>query len=171
MQNKGFCGILYRVHDKYSTKYRKGRKTLKVTDFLKGREVERQAVTRYINRHEEIFKGHTEKVGKEIELDSVAVEELEKVYPLPKPVTLINGVPHEEFIRVQNELIANQKLVSELQNRLLEAQEQIATAKATELLLEDKKQRISDLEAKTESLQEELNAERSKSWIQKLLGK
>ena len=103
---------------------------MKVTDFLKGREVERQAVTRYINRHEEIFKGHTEKVGKEIELDSVAVEELEKVYPLPKPVTLINGVPHEEFIRVQNELIMAQKVVGELQNRLLEAQEQIATAKA-----------------------------------------
>lgn len=158
---------------------------MKVTDFLKGREVERQAVTRYINRHEEIFKGHTEKVGKEIELDSVAVEELEKVYPLPKPVTLINGVPHEEFIRVQNELIMAQKVVGELQNRLLEAQEQIATAKATELLLEDKTQRISDLEAKEEAdkdeikaLQEalaterlELEKERSKSWVQKLLGK
>lgn len=158
---------------------------MKVTDFLKGREVERQAVTRYINRHEEIFKGHTEKVGKEIELDSVAVEELEKVYPLPKPVTLINGVPHEEFIRVQNELIMVQKVVGELQNRLLEAQEQIATAKATTLLLEDKTQRISDLEAKAEAdkdeikaLQEalaterlELEKERSKSWVQKLLGK
>lgn len=158
---------------------------MKVTDFLNGREVERQAVTRYINRHEEIFKGHTEKVGKEIELDSVAVEELEKVYPLPKPVTLINGVPHEEFIRVQNELIMAQKAVGELQNRLLEAQEQIATAKATTLLLEDKTQRISDLEAKAEAdkdeikaLQEalaterlELEKERSKSWVQKLLGK
>ena len=158
---------------------------MKVTDFLNGREVERQAVTRYINRHEEIFKGHTEKVGKEIELDSVAVEELEKVYPLPKPVTLINGVPHEEFIRVQNELIMAQKVVGELQNRLLEAQEQIATAKATTLLLEDKTQRISDLEAKAEAdkdeikaLQEalaterlELEKERSKSWVQKLFKK
>ena len=67
----------------------------------------------------------------------------------------------------------------------LEAQEQIATAKATELLLEDKTQRISDLEAKAEAdkdeikaLQEalatehlELEKERSKSWVQKLLGK
>ena len=151
---------------------------MKVTDFLKGREVERQAVTRYINRHEEIFKGHIEKVGKEIELDSVAVEELEKVYPLPKPVTLINGVPHEDFIKVQNELIMTQKVVGELQNRLLEAQEQIATAKATELLLEDKSQRISDLEVKAEAdkneikaLQEALAMERSKSWWDKLRGK
>lgn len=151
---------------------------MKVTEFLKGREVERQAVTRYINRHEEIFKGHTEKVGKELELDSVAVAELEKVYPLPKPVTIINGVPHEDYIKVQNDLIMSQKLVSELQNRLLETQEQIATAKATELLLEDKTQRISDLEAKVEAkkeeikeLQEALATEQSKSWIQKLLGK
>ena len=46
---------------------------MKVTDFLKGRDVERQAVTRYINRHEEIFKEHTKKIGKEIELDADAV--------------------------------------------------------------------------------------------------
>lgn len=151
---------------------------MKVTEFLKGRDVERQAVTRYINRHEENFKGHTKKVGKEIELDSVAVEELEKVYPYPKPVTIINGVPQEEFIRVQNELILSQQRTSELQNRLLEAQEQIATAKATEILLEDKKQRISELEEKLEAdkdeikeLQEALEKERSKSWWDKLIGK
>lgn len=151
---------------------------MKVTDFLKGRDVERQAVTRYINRHEEIFKGHTEKVGKEIELDSVAVEELGKVYPYPKPVTIINGVPQEEFIRVQNELIASQQRTSELQNRLLEAQEQIATARATELLLEDKTKRILELEARDEAkeqeiraLQEALATERSKTWVQKLLKK
>jgi hypothetical protein len=151
---------------------------VKVTEFLKGREAERQAVTRYINRHEEIFKGHTERVGKELELDSVAVEELDKVYPIPKPVTIINGVPQEEHIKVQNELIMSQKTINELQSRLLEAQEQIAIGKAQELLLEDKTKRISELEAKEQAdkekiaeLQEELAAERSKSWLQKLLGK
>lgn len=151
---------------------------MKVTDFLKGRDVERQAVTRYINRHEEIFKGHTEKVGKEVELDSVAVEELEKVYPYPKPVTIINGVPQEEFIRVQNELIISQQRTSELQNRLLEAQERIATARATEMLLEDKTKRIAELEARDEAkeqeiraLQEALATERSKTWVQKLFKK
>lgn len=151
---------------------------MRVTDFLQGRDVERQSVTRYINRHEDVFKGHTKKVGKEIELDSIAVEKLEKVYPYPKPVTIINGVPQEEFIRVQNELIASQQRTSELQSRLLEAQEQIVIAKATELLLEDKKQRISELEAKAEAdkdeikvLREALEIERSKSWWDKLRGK
>ena len=166
---------MYSVHDKYSTKYRKGQQTLKVTDFLRGREVNRQAVTRYINRHNEIFEGHTERVGKEIDLDSVAVEELEKVYPMPKPITIVNGVPQEEYMKVQNDLIMAQKLTLELQNRLLDVQEQLATIKATELLLEDKTQRISDLEAKAKAdkdeikvLQDELAKERSKSWVQKL---
>ena len=53
---------------------------MKVTEFLQGRDVERQAVTRYINRHEDLFKGHTQKVGKEIELDAFAVEQLAEVY-------------------------------------------------------------------------------------------
>lgn len=140
--------------------------------------MERQAVTRYINRHEEIFKGHTERVGKEIELDMVAVEELEKVYPLPKPVVIVDGVPQEEFMRVQSELIASQKITNELQKRLLEVQVEIATAKATELLLEDKTKRIEELEAREQAkeqeiraLQEALATERSKTWLQKLFRK
>ena len=151
---------------------------MKVTEFLNGRDVERQAVTRYINRHDEIFKGHTKKVGKEIELDSVAVEKLEKVYPLKKPVTIVDGVSQEEFIRVQNELIISQQSISELQKRLLDTQEQLAAARATELLLEDRTKRISELETREvakeqeiRGLQEELAIERSKTWVQKLLGK
>lgn len=151
---------------------------MKVTEFLNGREVERQAVTRYINRHDEIFKGHTKKVGKEIELDSVAVEELEKVYPLKKPITIVDGVSQEEFIRVQNELIISQQSISELQKRLLDTQEQLAAARATELLLEDRTKRISELETREvakeqeiRDLQEKLATERSKTWVQKLLGK
>lgn len=151
---------------------------MKVTDFLKGRDVERQAVTRYINRHEEIFKGHTQKVGKEIELDADAVAELEKVYPLPKPITIVDGVPHEDFIRVQNELIVSQQRTNELQSRLMDAQEMLATARATEMLLEDKTKRIAELEAREEAkekeiraLQEALATERSKTWVQKLFRK
>ena len=158
---------------------------MKVTDFLKGREVERQAVTRYINRHEEIFKEHTKKIGKEIELDADAVAELEKVYPLPKPITIVDGVSHEDFIRVQNELIAIQQRMNELQSSLMDAQEMLATARATEMLLEDRTKRIAELEAREEAKEQEIRAlqealaterlelekERSKSWVQKLLGK
>lgn len=42
-------------------------------------------------------------------MDIVAIEALEKVYPLEMPVNVINGVPKESFIKIQNELIISQK--------------------------------------------------------------
>lgn len=162
---------------------------MKVTDFLHGREVERQAVTRYINRHEDLFEGHTRKVGKEIELDEFAVEELAKVYPLMKPVTVINGVPQEEYIKVQKELIDSKSQVSALQGRILEMQNLVAIAEAKELLLEDRTQRLEEMTAREEAkeqelrelreekdreireLREALEQERAKTWFQKLFGK
>ena len=173
---------------------------MKVTDFLQGRDVERQAVTRYINRHEDVFKGHIEKVGKEIELDAFAVEELGKVYPLMKPVTVITGIPKEEFIKVQQEALESQKKLSELQGRILEMTNLVAIAEAKELLLEDRTRQLEALQEKEEAtaqelrelreakeqelrelreakeqevreLREALEQERSKTWLQKLFGK
>ena len=162
---------------------------MKVTEFLQGRDVERQAVTRYINRHEDLFKGHTQKVGKEIELDAFAVEQLAEVYPLIKPVTVINGVPQEEYIKVQKELIDSKSQVSALQGRILEMQNLVAIAEAKELLLEDRTQRLEEMTAREEAkeqelrelreekdreireLREALEQERSKTWVQKLFWK
>jgi predicted RNase H-like nuclease (RuvC/YqgF family) len=76
------------------------------------------------------------------------------------------------------ELAKSQEMIVQLQNRLMEAQEQIATSKATELLLEDKKQQITELKntiAKKDDeinkLHEDLETEMSKTWFQKLLGR
>ena len=157
---------------------------MNITEFAKSRNLKPQTVYRYISRHPE-YEKHTSKNGKEVVLDSTALNMLEKKYPVPKPIELIQGVPQEEYINVLTKLKEAQKVVGELQNRLLEAQEQIATAKATELLLEDKTKRISDLEAKAEakdseikakeeeikSLQEALATEKAKSWWDKLRGK
>lgn len=152
---------------------------MKVTDFLQGREVERQAVTRYINRHEELFAGHIKKVGKEIELDADAVAVLEKVYPLPAPVEVVEDKESRE------QLIQTQKLVIQLQQKLVDLQaEQTryaqieAQAHATALLLEDKEKLIDELKAREtakeselEALRDALEAERRKTWWEKLRGK
>lgn len=74
-----------------------------VGDFLNGRLAERQAVTRYINRHPEIFDGHVTKVGKELDLDDFAVEQLGKQYPLIDSLAIIKGVPQEEHDKVKEE--------------------------------------------------------------------
>ena len=158
--------------------YTKERKTLKISEFLQGRNVERQAVTRYINRHDEIFKNHVKKVGKELDLDMVAIEALEKAYPLDMPVNIINGVPKESFIKIQNELIMSQKKVESLQGQLLDVQEQIAAAKAQELLLEDKTNQVSELKKQIdlkndeiENLKEQLSEEKSKGFFAKIFGR
>lgn len=151
---------------------------MKISEFLQGRSVERQAVTRYINRHDEIFKSHVKKVGKELDLDMVAIEALEKAYPLDMPVNVINGVPKESFIKIQNELIMSQKKIESLQGQLLDVQGQIATAKAQELLLEDKTNQVSELKKQIdlkndeiENLKEQLSEEKSKGFFAKIFGR
>lgn len=151
---------------------------MKISEFLQGRSVERQAVTRYINRHDEIFKNHVKKVGKELDLDMVAIEALEKAYPLEMPVNVINGVPKESFIKIQNELIMSQKKVEGLQGQLLDVQEQMAVAKAQELLLEDKTNQVSELKKQIdlkndeiENLKEQLSEEKSKGFFAKIFGR
>jgi predicted RNase H-like nuclease (RuvC/YqgF family) len=151
---------------------------LKISEFLQGRSVARQAVTRYINRHDETFKNHVKKEGKELDLDMVAIEALEKIYPLEMPVNVIDGVPKESFIKIQNELIASQKKIEGLQGQLLDVQEQIAVAKAQELLLEDRTNQVSELKEQInlknneiESLKEQLSEEKSKGFFAKIFGR
>ena len=139
---------------------------MKIGQFIQGRGVERQAVSRYINRHKEEFNGHISKDGKEMELDSYAVSVLEEVYPLAKPVTIIEGVPHEEYIRLQEELINSHKIISDLQNRLIEQQNVLTDMKVSYALLETKEKTIDD---ELTALKEELEQEKSKTWFQKLL--
>lgn len=151
---------------------------MKISEFLQGRSVARQAVTRYINRHDETFKNHVKKDGKELDLDMVAIEALEKIYPLEMPVNVIDGVPKESFIKIQNELIASQKKIEGLQGQLLDVQEQIAVAKAQELLLEDRTNQVSELKEQIdlknneiESLKEQLSEEKSKGFLAKIFGR
>ena len=151
---------------------------MKISEFLQGRSVARQAVTRYINRHDEMFKNHVKKDGKELDLDMVAIEALEKIYPLKMPVNVIGGVPKEFFIKIQNELIASQKKIEGLQGQLLDVQKQIAVAKAQELLLEDKTNQISELKEQIglkndeiENLKAQLSEEKSKGFFAKIFGR
>lgn len=144
---------------------------MKITEFLEGRLAERQAVLKFISRHPEIFEGHIGKDGREFELDEFAVAELDKQYPLAKPVQIIEGVPQEEYdelraeyIRIQNKVIELQEKAMSMQDKLLEQESLIAKTEAMQLYLADKEQQIEELKA-------ELNAERSKSFFKRLFGR
>ena len=162
----------------YSTKYNERGGILKTSDFLNGRDVERQALTRYINRHPELLENHTKKMGKEIELDDEAVAILDKIYPLIQPVELINGVPQEVHSKIQNELIQAQKDNAELMKALLQAHEQLSVANTEKLLLEEKTKQYDELKDNNKQLadelaitKQELEHERNKGFFAKLFGK
>lgn len=154
-------------------------KGLKLTEFAKQRGIERDTVTQYIRRNPEMFEGHTKLEGKWLFIDEVAEKALDEKYPLPRPIEIVEDIETiKELSATRMELAKSQEMIVQLQNRLMEAQEQIATSKATELLLEDKKQQITELKntiAKKDDeinkLHEDLETEMSKTWFQKLLGR
>ena len=53
---------------------------MNITEFARSRNVEAQAVSRYISRHKEEFEGLTEKNGKTVNLRPEAIARLERVY-------------------------------------------------------------------------------------------
>ena len=103
-----------------------------LTEFAVGRNERADTIRKYISRHKNEFEGHCSISGTKMELDDVAVELLDKVYPLPKPVEII------EDTESRNELLKTQKLVIQLQQKISEQSMALAQAEATKLLLEDK---------------------------------
>lgn len=127
-----------------------------ITEFARSRNVQAQTISIYIKRHEKLFKGHTSKAGKTIELDEVALEILDEKYPLPKPVEIIEDTESRE------KLIKAQELIIQLQDKLNQAQSKIAQAEATQLLLEDRTIQLEKAESENKELKvenKELKAE------------
>ena len=96
------------------------------------RGVERGTVLRYIKRHPEMFAGHTRMAGNKLLIDEVAAELLDKQYPMPQPVEII------EDVATIRELAETRKQLIELQGKYNEACCQLAAAEAAKILLEDR---------------------------------
>lgn len=147
---------------------------MKISEFVIGRNVEKQAVYRYINRHEELLSQCT-KDGKELEMPMEVVAELEKQYPLPKPTYIINGVPEEEHRAVLERLTKAQEAMLLMQNELTEHKLLQADYEAQKMLLEDRQKRAEEdaqkAQEKVAELTAELEQEKAKTWWQKLRGK
>lgn len=160
-----------------------------ITEFAESRNVEAQAVSRYLVRHPE-EKASCHKVGKVLELSEEALALLSKQYPLPKPVQVINGVPHEEYEAVQKKLDQTKDVLIAMKEAIAEKEKLLIQQKANVKLLEDKSAFIEKaledekaekatiqaenkaLYAKIDSLNAELlEAKRPKSLIERIFGK
>lgn len=166
---------------------------MKMTDFARERGVNRDTITQYIRRNEGLFKGHTEVKGKALYIDEIALDILDKKYPLHKPVELIEDIETiKELSETRMKLVEASKMIINLQNKLTEQSLTIAKAEATQMLLEDKTKELERMESMLEkaeiraekaeeqktaandeiaALRKELEAERNKSWWAKLRGK
>ena len=157
-----------------------------ITEFAESRNVEAQAVSRYLVRHPK-EKESCRKVGKVVELSEEALALLSKQYP---PVQVIQGVPHEEFESVQKKLDQTRELLIAMKDAVAEKEKLLIQQEANVRLLEDKsafiekaledeKAEKATIQAKNEALYEEiarLNAElaeakRPKSLIERIFGK
>lgn len=162
----------------------------KVADFAEERNVDRNAVSQYIRRHGEEFKGHTKVDGHNLYFDEDAFVLLDVKYPLPKPVQVINGVPHEEYEAVQKKLDQTKDILIALKDAIAEKDKLLIQQEANVKLLEDKSALVEKaleekkaenasiqaenkaLYAKIDSLNAELvEAKRPKSLIERIFGK
>ncbi len=150
---------------------------MNISEFARSRGEEPQTVRHYINDHPEIKK-HTRKNGKSVELDDEAIELLDKVYPLPRPVQMLNGVDPEEHKAVMDKLASAQEHIIKLQDKMMEDQKLIAQAEAQQLLLEDKNSQLeaarSEVEIKDteiKDLRAELERLKNRSFLDRLFNK
>lgn len=158
---------------------------MKLTEFAKARNIDNQRVSRYINRHKDIFKCTVHKEGKEIILDDEAVEILNEKYPLPTQIIVEDNELAKKNLQLTEELKEAYKYISQMEHQLGENVALIEAAKYKTLLLEDKEKQVENMENElkdkdreieaygnlVEELKEKLQTEKDKTWWQKLRGK
>lgn len=119
-----------------------------ITEFARSRNEQVNTVSKYIREHPE-FEGHIKQKGKQKILDDKALELLDVKYPLPKPVTIINGIPEDEHYKALQE---KDEQIQKLQQAIIELQKhqsdmalEIGELRAQALLIEDKQRQIDEL--------------------------
>lgn len=100
---------------------------LTLSAFARGRDVEPKTVSIYMKRHKMTYdkdKGLTD--------EQIAI--LDEIYPIPKPVIVVNGLPAEEERQLREELDEVRKKLDVAKDKIIELTERNATLQ----LLEDK---------------------------------
>lgn len=121
-----------------------------IIEFAESRNEKPDTIRKYISRHKDEFEGHTSFSGTKMEIDDVAYEMLEKVYPMPKPIQIV------EDTESRRKLVQAQELIIRMQMQMMEMQEKVALAEASRALLEDRENQISEMQAEKKELKEQL---------------
>ena len=128
-----------------------------LTAFAKERNVDPKAISIYMKRHKIDYdksKGLTD--------EQIAM--LDKVYPVPKPVVVVNGLDIEEERKLREELEQTQK-------KLAIALDSLNKAKDSILELTEKAKKIEFLESKADEQQQELERLKSRNLLERIFNK
>lgn len=135
-------------------------KTLKIQEFIQGRNIKYATVFQYIKRNQDAFSGHIGK-SNNIELDDEAVRLLEKKYPFPEPVQVVQDpAARDKLLEVTEKYAAAMEKIT------------LLTEQNAQLLVIQSKQRF--LEEENKNLTEDLNrteqelrkiADEQKGWM------
>ncbi len=127
-----------------------------ISEFAKERGVDRGAVNAWLRKHPEVSKACVQK-GKEKTIDTLSMEYqlLEKKYPLPQMVEIV------EDKESRQKLIKAQELIIQLQEQLNQVTQQAALVATQQLLLEDKEKQLEKAETTIKDREMELSAERT----------
>lgn len=126
-----------------------------LTNFAEERGEKPDTVRKYIRRHEEEFEGLFKIDGKQMILSSEAVRLLEKVYPLPKPIEIVEDVETIKALAESRAQLAKaQEVIIQLQQKMNEQAVMLVQAENKMLLLEEVKEVNDALKAENERLNE-----------------
>lgn len=88
---------------------------MKLADFAEERGVKKETILKYMQRHDNLFKGHTHKENNAFVLDEIATEILNLKYPVPVQII--------EDIETKKELEQAKKYIDELQKKIMQMQD------------------------------------------------
>lgn len=132
---------------------------MNLTEFLEGRTAKQNAVSNWMKAHSELFRGHTRRVGKFLELDDVAVEILDKKYPRPAPVQVIEDTDAlKRLSEAQETIIKLQAMLSEYKGIEARLEASQSVLEARQALLDDKEKQLESLKEQNHTLQNELGS-------------
>lgn len=106
-----------------------------LSEFAKERSQDVSAIKMYMKRHGLEYDRKTGLTDEQLVV-------LDTQYPLPKPVTVVNGVPESDYIDALERLEKAKDKMFELQNKLFDVQLQISEQKTDKLLLEEKTENL-----------------------------
>ena len=137
---------------------------MNLTEFARERQVEPQAVQRYVWRHEDDFKGLLVKNGKSWILTPEAIDLLDRVYPFPKPIEVLKDYDTlEKYTKALEEKEQLLVVINQLKDKIAEDAPKLAAYDMLQHQLDGIEAEKRDLVEKNEALIADLSKEKERA--------